>query len=134
MLILSPRLSAMPWKLQRKSTFYTNIYRPQTKFAKVMFLHVSVHGGGGGVSASVHSGADPPCAVHAGRYGQQAGGMHPTGMQSCSTSFVLHWGMITIGLRQLRVVTKHRTKNPFESDDNLDIDTNDTNNMHVPGS
>ena len=22
-----------------------------------------------------------PCAVHAGRYGQQAGGMHPTGMQ-----------------------------------------------------
>ena len=26
----------------------------------------------------------PPCAVHAGRYGQQAGGMHPTGMQSCS--------------------------------------------------
>ena len=25
----------------------------------------------------------PPCAVHAGRYGQQAGGMHPTGMQSC---------------------------------------------------
>ena len=25
----------------------------------------------------------PPRAVHAGRYGQQAGGMHPTGMQSC---------------------------------------------------
>ena len=25
----------------------------------------------------------PPCAVHAGRYSQQAGGMHPTGMQSC---------------------------------------------------
>ena len=25
----------------------------------------------------------PPCAVHAGRYGQQAGGMHLTGMQSC---------------------------------------------------
>ena len=24
----------------------------------------------------------PCCAVHAGRYGQQAGGMHPTGMQS----------------------------------------------------
>ena len=23
---------------------------------------------------------DPPCAVHAGRYGEQAGGMHPTGM------------------------------------------------------
>ena len=25
----------------------------------------------------------PTRAVHAGRYGQQAGGMHPTGMQSC---------------------------------------------------
>ena len=25
----------------------------------------------------------PPCAVHAERYGQQAGGMHPTRMQSC---------------------------------------------------
>ena len=24
---------------------------------------------------------DPPCAVHAGRYAQEAGGMHPTGMQ-----------------------------------------------------
>ena len=23
----------------------------------------------------------PPCTVHAGRYGQQVGGMHPTGMQ-----------------------------------------------------
>ena len=30
-------------------------------------------------------GTPPPCAVHAGRYGQQAGGMHATGMQSsCS--------------------------------------------------
>ena len=25
----------------------------------------------------------PSRAVHAGRYGQQAGGMHPTGMHSC---------------------------------------------------
>ena len=25
----------------------------------------------------------PPGAVHAGRYGQQAGSTHPTGMQSC---------------------------------------------------
>ena len=25
----------------------------------------------------------PPGAVHPGRYGQQAGGTHPTGMQSC---------------------------------------------------
>ena len=27
----------------------------------------------------------PPGAVHAGRYGQQAGGKHPTGIHSCST-------------------------------------------------
>ena len=27
--------------------------------------------------------ADTPRAVHAGGYGQQAGGMHPTGRQSC---------------------------------------------------
>ena len=41
-------------------------------------------------------GADtpPPCAVHAVKYGQQAGGMHPTGMQSCSIlrrSFRVNW-------------------------------------------
>ena len=28
-------------------------------------------------------GPGTPCAVYAGRYGQQAGGMHPTGLQSC---------------------------------------------------
>ena len=28
-------------------------------------------------------GADPPATEHAGRYGQRAGGTHPTGMQSC---------------------------------------------------
>ena len=27
---------------------------------------------------------EPPGTEHAGRYGQRAGGMHPTGMQSCS--------------------------------------------------
>ena len=32
---------------------------------------------------SRHPRADTPGAVHAGRYGQQAGGMHPTGIQSC---------------------------------------------------
>ena len=29
----------------------------------------------------------PPGAEHAGRYGQRAGGTHPTGMQSCLLSF-----------------------------------------------
>ena len=62
---------------------------------------------GGGGSASVHAGiadappgADPleqtptprsrhlPCTVHDGRYGQQAGGTHPTGMHTCL--WILH--------------------------------------------
>ena len=30
----------------------------------------------------------PPCAVHVRRYGQQAGGTHPAGMQSCFYSFL----------------------------------------------
>ena len=110
-------------------------YRPQTKFAKVMFLHVSVcpqggvpvhplgsgtptgpgtpprtrytpwdqehspsYGPGTLPNDQVHpSGSGTPPTrntppglgtVHAGRYGQQAGGTHPTGMHSC---FVLHF-------------------------------------------
>ena len=70
--------------------FCTQLLPPANEvWGKVIFsvacVKKSVHGG----SASVHAGipppgADtPPCAVHAGRYGQQAGGMHPTGMQSC---------------------------------------------------
>ena len=65
-----------------------------------MFLHLSVSHSvhGGMVSAPVHAGihttippdqrqtplgADtPPRTVHAGRYGQQAGGTHPTGMHT----------------------------------------------------
>ena len=31
----------------------------------------------------IPAGADTPLAVHAGRYGQQAGGTHPTGMHTC---------------------------------------------------
>ena len=63
-----------------------------------MFLHVSVILSTGG-SAPLHAGIlppparqtlppplagqTPPHAVHVGGYGQQEGGMHPTGMQSC---------------------------------------------------
>ena len=59
-----------------------------------MFLQVSVILSTGGVSASVHAGIppqeetppqeeNPPGTKHAGRYGQRAGGTHPTGMLSC---------------------------------------------------
>ena len=65
-------------------------------FAKVMFLHLSVshsvHTGGGCLPQCMLGytppqsrhlpGADTPYAVHAGRYGQQAGGTHP-GMHTC---------------------------------------------------
>ena len=106
-------------------SFTHYIYLPQTKFAKVMFLHVSVIlSRGGGVCLSTcwdttpweqtppPPGADPrdqssPLGADTPqdqtplgpgtpqdqtspllrsacwRYGQQAGGMHPTGMQSC---------------------------------------------------
>ena len=74
-------------------------YRPQTKFAKVIFLRVchSVHRGRGlphcmlGYTRSRSPRSRPPWeqtppsprsrppgAVQAGRYGQQAGGTHPT--------------------------------------------------------
>ena len=72
------------------------------KFAKVMFLHLSV-------SHSVHRGCLPQCmlgytpqplgadtppppgagtpfTVHAGRYGQQAGSTYPTGMHTCAVA------------------------------------------------
>ena len=92
-------------------------YYPQTKFAKVMFSHVSVCPRGG-VPGQVPPWAgtppgqvDPrwagtrpwagtplPGQVHPPRqvhpplqcmlgYGQQAGGSHPTGMHSCSEKF-----------------------------------------------
>ena len=71
------------------------VYRPRTKFAKVMFSQVFVcpqmgglHLGvgslhpGGGESASKGVGQTPPPSDTTG-YGQRAGGTHPTGMHSC---------------------------------------------------
>ena len=52
-------------------------------FAPVCY---SVHGGSASLHAGIHprdQRQHPPTGVHAGRYGQQVGGMHPTGMQSC---------------------------------------------------
>ena len=82
-------------------------YRPQTKFAKVMFLHLSVshsvHRGeylGRYTPRQVHSpgrytplAGTPLGAVHAGRYGQQSGSTHPTGMHS---GFEFKFGMCFI--------------------------------------
>ena len=89
---------------------FSYFYRPQRSWGKVMFLHVSVilFTGGGGLPQCMLGyrpdplgtrhpqdqtpqdqtplGPDPPPhpgAVHAGRYGQQAGGTHPIGMHTC---------------------------------------------------
>ena len=84
---------------------FGNLLPPATKLGQgYIFTGVcdSVHRGGRG-SASVHAGIPPqdhtpppgaellqeqtpPSAEHAGRYVQCAGGMHPTGMQSCLES------------------------------------------------
>ena len=86
---------------------YKAHYRPQTKFPKVMFSQMSVCPQRGvcpiacwdtppwaqtpqadtplcrhPLPCPVHAGIHPPVQCMLG-YGQQAGGMHPTGMQSC---------------------------------------------------
>ena len=49
--------------LTEYNSFSLSYYRPQTKFAKVMFLHLSVSHSVHGGSVSVHAGiADPPGA------------------------------------------------------------------------
>ena len=74
-------------------------YRPQTKFAKVMFLHMSVCPRGGEylgrytttppragtppLGRYTPPGRYPPLPQCMLGYGQQAGGTHPTGMHSC---------------------------------------------------
>ena len=86
-----------------KVTF--SFYRPQRSWGKAIFSEAcvknSVHRAGvvsqhalqatppradtpfpQEQTAAPRSRHPPPCAVHAG-YGQQAGGTHPTGMQSC---------------------------------------------------
>ena len=38
----------------------------------------------------------PPRAVHAGKYGQQVGGTHPTGMHSCSRIYSIQYKPIKV--------------------------------------
>ena len=66
-----------PCRMNTSIQFYTtNFYRPQTKFAKVMFLHLSV-------SHSVHRGESTWAGTPPGRYTPQAGTspwqVHPPG-------------------------------------------------------
>ena len=103
-----------------KMKFY---YRPQTKFAKVMFLHLSVShfvhrvGGGsasGGRSSSGGSvsregglhpgGGQTPLPSATTGYGQRASGTHPTGIYSCLLKCKYTWSLYTYitGCRMLR--------------------------------
>ena len=78
-----------------QSTEMPSCYRPQRSWCKVIFSEAcvknSVHRSGG--SSQTPPAADTPqeqapplpSAMHAGRYGQQAGGTHPTGMHTCLT-------------------------------------------------
>ena len=50
----------------------------------------------------------PLGAVHAGRYGQQAGGMHPTGMQSYVQMFFCKIDCLPVGLTVNRHVEESR--------------------------
>ena len=67
------------------NNYYANHYRPQTKFAKVMFLHLSVHGGAGAWLPSVHLEGGvgfPVCTgnggLHPGEFAsRRGGGLHP---------------------------------------------------------
>ena len=69
-------------------------YRPQTKFAKAMFLHVSVCPRGvpasgecllqGGLLPGVAAGVETPSVT-----ATAAGGTHPTAMHSCDSTLRL---------------------------------------------
>ena len=96
---MSTKLFSLP--LEPSINFHPNLcyYRPQRSWDKVIFSEVcvknSVHRGGAGClgrhpprSRHPHRSRPPgkqtpPGAVHAARYGQQAGGTHPTGMHTC---------------------------------------------------
>ena len=81
-------------KLRNKidSCFY---YRLQTKFAKVMFLQLSLCPRGGGRACvawgcACHAAPPPRADTMAMAYGEWAGGTHPTGMHSCFKQFIWH--------------------------------------------
>ena len=53
-----------------------------------------------GVDPAEHAppGEGTPHAVHAGRYGQQGGGMHPTGMHSCAICYLFYFSLLLLFL------------------------------------
>ena len=85
----------------------------------------------GGASASVHAGIPPPgtrhpppqsrppgtrhppCAVNAGRYSHQAGGMHPTGMQFCFYLFCNYFHISTKTFLGICLLSTVLNQSPF---------------------
>ena len=56
-----------------------------------------------------YTGADPPHAVHAGRYGQQSGGTHPTGMHTC------YCVVVTVLISQHKLVVDRECQSPIDT-------------------
>ena len=95
------------WSTRRRYASYWNAFLfspPATKLGQgYVFTRVcdSVHGGGVCLSAcwdthppeQASPGSRPPGAVHAGRYGQQAGGTHPATMHTCFFLFSVLLGI-----------------------------------------
>ena len=84
---LAPTGKSSVFSVWSFTKMFCNFYRPQRSWGKVIFSQASVilfTGGGSCLSACWDT--TPPGSrqvEHTGRYGQRAGGMHPTGMQSC---------------------------------------------------
>ena len=81
-----PRTRYTPWdQVHSPGTWYT----PRTRYPPPQGPGTpwdQVHPPGPGIPRTRY----PPGAVHAGRYGQQAGGTHPTGMHSFCTCVHKH--------------------------------------------
>ena len=90
------------------TSLFLNFHRPQTKLAKVMFLHLSVsHSVHGGLHLGEGGWVDPPPSGTIG-YSQQVGGTHPTGMHSCVHNF--HFEKTTYPARLLTVCVVATTR------------------------
>ena len=75
-----------------------------------IFTPVILSTGGGGVGRYTPGTRYTPLrAVHAGRYGQQAGGTHPTGMHSCFHFFLLFIREFVWNSTDLRMHHTHQT-------------------------
>ena len=89
------------WNLQK--AYHHAYYRPQTKFAKVMFLHVSVIPSTGGVPGPGGGCVETPPPGTA----TAAVGTHPTGMHSCFICILVFFLHMSYILELLKLPVEH---------------------------